>query len=149
MSYSSSVFRVMLSSGFKEANELASSAKAEISLPEDDPEMMPILCQILHHRHDTVPHALEASQILTLAELSDKYDCAVAVKPSVGEWATAVLRRAENGSRGCLLTAACLLQHEALAHRVAVDLILNSRSPVDQIDSMGPGVWPNLLGKRA
>lgn len=155
MSYNSPVFKAMLSKRFKEGYELASTAAVEIPLPDDNPEMMQVLCKILHHRHDSVPQKLGAPDILALAELCDKYNCAVAVKPSVSDWAIGILEAASaassdvesNNKRGCLLTAACLLQHGALVHRVAVDMVLNTNSPVVKLATMGPGVWPNLAGK--
>ncbi|KAK5128364.1 hypothetical protein LTR85_003032 [Meristemomyces frigidus] len=144
MGYSSSVFKAMFSGRFKEGREITCSGMAEVSLPDDDPEMMLILCQILHLRHDAVPRTLKPLQLLKLAELCDKYDCAIAIKPSAGEWATGILQQATDSERGCLLTAACLLQHGALVQRIAADLVMNSSSPVDEIGTIGDGVWLNI-----
>src|SRR5277367_6787997 len=58
-SLASPVFAAMLSPQFKEGNSLSSGNGCEITLPEDDPEAMTLLCNCLHFRTDQIPTELE------------------------------------------------------------------------------------------
>ena len=73
---------------FKEGHQLATATTnaVEIPFPEDDPVAMVILCQILHLRNEEVPNDLTINQLLHVALLVDKYDCAKPVKPSAECW---------------------------------------------------------------
>ncbi|KAK4542583.1 hypothetical protein LTR36_006631 [Oleoguttula mirabilis] len=109
LSIGSSVFKAMLSPNFKEGLELAfSSAPIEIPLPDDDATAMEVLCNVLHHRNDTVPVAasLTASRLLQIAQASDKYDCAVALQPTARCWLAELGRMTRTEERRTLITAA-------------------------------------------
>lgn len=79
LKWASKVFGVMFSGRFAEGNGLSSNTPKDISLPEDDPEHMLTLCNLLHSRHEQLPKNLDSLQLLQLACLYDKYGCAKAV----------------------------------------------------------------------
>lgn len=108
MSHGSPVFKSMFSLRFKEGHELAASSFIEVPLPDDAGYVMHILCLILHHRNDGVPDAkdLSPSQILDIAEASDKYDCTAALKFTAWCWLETAKAKLSVGERGDLLTAA-------------------------------------------
>ena len=86
LSNGSSVFKAMLKPRFREGHELATATSAvEIPLPDDDACAMIIICQVMHLRNDLVHKAgkMSAAMVLRVAELSDKYDCTVALEPTV------------------------------------------------------------------
>lgn len=81
MAMCSPVFRIMLNGSFRESQLPLSVAEPPIlELPEDDPTTMVKLCQIMQYREETY-RSTPLNQIEKLAELSDKYDCALATEP--------------------------------------------------------------------
>jgi hypothetical protein len=87
----SPVFAVMFSPKFKEGSNLNSSHPCKVTLPEDHPEAMTLLCNCLHFRVDHIPRDVELSVLKTLAILCDKYDAARAISP----WSILWLQRWE------------------------------------------------------
>jgi len=138
----------MLSNRFKEGNQLAFSSVVEIPLPDDDPDSMQTMCNIIHMRHHAVPALLSPEHIVKLAECCDKYDCATATKPSIEAWTLALLQTATDSVRGQLLTAACLVRNPTLVNRIAIDLVLNARFSICEISTLGSVIPPHLPGTR-
>lgn len=80
MTLASKVFAAMLSIHFREGSELQSRGKAEIILPDDDPDAFTILLDIIHGRTRKVPRRFDDLIPLTdLAVLVDKYQLLEAV----------------------------------------------------------------------
>lgn len=80
MTLASKVFAAMLSVHFREGLELQSRGKAEITLPDDDPDAFTILLDIIHGRTRKVPRRFDDLVPLTdLAVLVDKYQLLEAV----------------------------------------------------------------------
>jgi hypothetical protein len=80
MTLASTVFAAMLSVHFREGSELQSRGKAEITLPDDDPDAFTILLDIIHGRTKKVPRRVDDLIPLTdLAVLVDKYQLLEAV----------------------------------------------------------------------
>lgn len=70
----SSVFKAMLQQGnFSEGAALRFNGKAEIPLPEDDPEALKILVDIIHSRHKHAPKKVGLDLLTHIAILVDKY----------------------------------------------------------------------------
>jgi BTB/POZ domain len=80
LSLASSVFRTMLGGYFKD------SRKHEIHLPEDDTEPFLLLCKVLHHQQYTDTDVPDATLLLALASLCDKYMCASVMKVHFNNW---------------------------------------------------------------
>lgn len=85
----SPVFRAMLgpSSSFKEACELRASAVSSepyvLQLGEDDPQALVVVLNALHLQGSKVPISISFQNLVDLAIICDKYDCA----PGVTLWA--------------------------------------------------------------
>ncbi|KAJ8067206.1 hypothetical protein OCU04_004571 [Sclerotinia nivalis] len=74
MTLASPVFEAMLSGGrFKEGVELLAKGKAEIELPDNNPDAFSIIAQIIHGRNQTVPQQVSFKILLELAILTEKY----------------------------------------------------------------------------
>ena len=127
MSYASPVFKAMLNKKFQEGSNLATSSTVEISLPDENPQDMLIICHVLHMHHWVAPIPTSVQQIIQLGRICDKYDCTEAVVASAGQWITERLRLAGDVERGQLLYAACLFDDEPTINRVAVDVIMHSK----------------------
>ena len=69
----SSVFRAMLSRNFREGTTLKAVGIVEIDLPDDDPDALALLLNVIHSRSKSVPSKLGLSSLCRLALLVDKY----------------------------------------------------------------------------
>lgn len=59
--------------GFLEGRELAQNGIVDISLPDDDPDALKIILQIVHVRHRDVPQKIVMDLMLKVLILADKY----------------------------------------------------------------------------
>ncbi|KAJ9615083.1 hypothetical protein H2200_001157 [Cladophialophora chaetospira] len=115
MTMCSSFFKAMLTGRFREGQiALSATDPPTIDLPEDDPDAVLALCQVLHYKEESY-EAQSFPHILKVALLSDKYDCGRAVKP----WFSHQLlekRRSGEALSGCdlgqALSAAYLLNDD-------------------------------------
>jgi hypothetical protein len=70
----STVFKAMLRAGaFQEGQTLNSTGRVSIPLPDDNPDAMKVLLDILHHRNRQVPKTVTLSLMTHLTILVDKY----------------------------------------------------------------------------
>nr|XP_036586651.1 BTB/POZ domain-containing protein [Colletotrichum truncatum]KAF6797208.1 BTB/POZ domain-containing protein [Colletotrichum truncatum] len=79
----SRVFAAMLGPRFKEGQKLldrGSSEPVKINLPDEDPEIMELILNILHHQNSRVCQIAAADSILEVAVVADKYDLVDALK---------------------------------------------------------------------
>ncbi|KAH8597767.1 hypothetical protein B0O99DRAFT_684479 [Bisporella sp. PMI_857] len=91
MALASEVFRAMLQPNtFKEGTELATSATAEISLPDDDPDAFLILLNIIHGQTRDIPRKVELLLLSKIAVLVDKYRLHKAVIFFSDTWVDAI-----------------------------------------------------------
>jgi hypothetical protein len=83
MANASPVFRTMLQPDrFLEGQKLLENKTFTVTLAEDDPSAMKILCDIVHLRNDQVPSkGMTTESLVVFATLVDKYDCAIAIHP--------------------------------------------------------------------
>lgn len=88
----SPVFRAMLSptSSFREAYEFrtmtAGTEPYRLVLTDDNPEALAVILLALHCQNKLVPVAISFQNLLDLAIICDKYDCAAAVSLWVDIW---------------------------------------------------------------
>ncbi|KAI9761881.1 MAG: hypothetical protein M1840_001534 [Geoglossum simile] len=78
----SPVFMAMFKRGFQEGENLFSGSLHPVHLPDDDPETVTILCNILHLRHRQIPRVVTLETLTKMAVICDKYDC----KDAVTSW---------------------------------------------------------------
>jgi len=86
MSLASSVFEAMLKPNFYEGSTLVSSGKVEISLPDDDPDLLAILLNIIHGRNKKVPRVIGLDKLTGLTSLVDKYQMQEAIAAFAEIW---------------------------------------------------------------
>ena len=98
LSTASPVFRSMFSPRFREGAALASgTALIEIEFPDEPPQALEAVFNVLHFRHDCVSANVSFDALYEIALVVDKYDLARALGP----WKEVWLRRgAGDGGRG-------------------------------------------------
>ncbi|KAK6592890.1 hypothetical protein H4I96_11488 [Botrytis cinerea] len=104
----SPVFKAMLQwSSFKEGYSTKAHGKVEVPLPDDDPDAMRILVDIVHCHHKDVPRKVKLSLLTHLAILVDKYRLHEAVQIYSDMWISQAKKKfpssmAEDGIEVCL-----------------------------------------------
>ena len=149
LTLSSPVFDKMLNSTFKEGVAKKSEDKATICLPEDDPEAMTIVCQILHHKNHLVPGHLDTTLLEKIAVLCNKYDCTIALTAHSKVW---ILYGLDSHPSACdldrLLFAAYLLDIPLEFGRVACELVSTHKGRIVDLQVTEPALFPDqVLGK--
>jgi hypothetical protein len=93
MATASPVFRSMLQPDrFFEGQKLLENKPLTVTLSEDDPAAMKLLCKILHFQADKVPvKKISLTLLASIATVVDKYDCAIAIQPWPKLWLTQLL----------------------------------------------------------
>ncbi|KAK5734979.1 hypothetical protein LTR17_008468 [Elasticomyces elasticus] len=138
LSFGSPVFRALLSGRFKEAITLATTSTVVIPLPEDDPHHMTVLCNILHMRHDQEPYSIRSPATLAdFATLCDKYDCLLAVKPTLERYVMADLHTATAQVAGKYFPVAVALCYTDLVGEIGDRLVLQLDQPARNVVAFG------------
>ena len=73
LTLASSVFKRLLKGDFAESRSLNSTGTAEVSLPEDNPQALQILLNIIHGHAKKVPRAIDIGMLTHISILIDKY----------------------------------------------------------------------------
>ncbi|KAK0721578.1 hypothetical protein B0T26DRAFT_641315 [Lasiosphaeria miniovina] len=108
----SPVFSAMLGSPMAEGEAFRardSPRPFPITLPEDDGKVFAILANVIHHRADAIPFLPATADLLSLAGLVDKYDCAPALMPYGVLWLQRAAERREDPEYAGLLGRCNLL----------------------------------------
>lgn len=111
MSFASPVFAAMFGGHFAEGQDLSSARPREVSLPEDDPFSMEILCNIAHMKVSELPAEMEHTALAEFAILCDKYRCIDTVRSSCRVWTIDLLKDKEHSKFEKLLFVAYLTYH--------------------------------------
>jgi hypothetical protein len=126
-----------------------STAPAEISLLDDDPNAMALLCEILHHRCQ-LTHDLfvieNFSGLRKLAVVSDKYNCVAAVSFATNSWIQALEPLEAKATPDDLFQAlevAYILDHAILFERVTKRILMNDVGGI--LDRMIGWTTDNIL----
>lgn len=128
LSAASEPFRAMFEPEWREGDDLRSRADpAEIRLPEDNATALRLVCAVIHHENDTIPHELPIHTLLDIAVTADKYDCISALKFASESW---LCPDRDKASELLVLTAAAYLYRNATAFRkITKKLILIHNGP--------------------
>ncbi|KAF2651676.1 hypothetical protein K491DRAFT_567604, partial [Lophiostoma macrostomum CBS 122681] len=86
LTLASIVFKAMFNGKFAEGQGLSTATPPEVELPDDDPVLMEMLCNITHLRASHILEDLSLSNLADFAILCDKYACVGAVYPWVKLW---------------------------------------------------------------
>lgn len=72
--HTSKVFAILFGPQFNEGQNLlnANAQTVEVLLPEDDPEAMAVICNVIHEQNDTIIELLYPTQILKISITADK-----------------------------------------------------------------------------
>jgi len=161
LAISSKVFKTLLSPRFREGTDLTLTGTVETPLPDDDPDAMIVICNILHLRNDEVAiSGTTVEQLLTIATWTDKYDCSRAMRHATelwirkltkatvdNEWVSqyscialsgrekarsAEVKTSNNHELHSLLAATFYFQHEPMWQHVSKAFVLESKA------SLGP-----------
>lgn len=73
LTLASPVFKRLLKGGFAESRSLDSTGTAEVPLPEDNPQALQILLNIIHGHVKKVPRAMGIGMLTHISILIDKY----------------------------------------------------------------------------
>ncbi|KAF8861819.1 hypothetical protein BDZ45DRAFT_739983 [Acephala macrosclerotiorum] len=132
----SKVFSAMLGPQFSEGRTLLvanSQLPTEISLPEDDPEAMTVICRILHGRNETFTKRLKSTEILNVSIAADKWDCVVPLTWAIKDWLKC--EGVKDGKELWNLTLASYwFQNEEAFETLTRALIFHHRGPYSVLD---------------
>jgi hypothetical protein len=86
LSLASTVFKAMFNGRFAEGQTLSYASPRAVSVPDDDPTLMELLCNIFHMRMSEVPDELDLKSLADFALICDKYDCREAIRFQARVW---------------------------------------------------------------
>ncbi|KAK1542013.1 hypothetical protein CPAR01_05400 [Colletotrichum paranaense] len=154
---SSQVWKKMLFGPFKESKP--AFGPWVVNLPEDDPEALEIILNIIHANFPLVPNTPDLFELYEIFQMANKYDMIPALKP----WAVSWLHVAENCQKGtnrfegreraALSYVAWELGQVELHRQMVKELIMYSSLSEDErmvsqkvlLDDVGPLGPPGLL----
>ncbi|KAK5692454.1 hypothetical protein LTR97_010763 [Elasticomyces elasticus] len=133
LSMVSPVFKTMLGPHFAEGQALRHQSAGVLhilTLPDDDAQLMKVLCLISYHQADAVTvSSVPAKFIIELATLADKYDCLSILKYPVTSWAAAIDPESLDAATRCACAeAAFKLDDAQLFGRCTKALVLDGDS---------------------
>jgi hypothetical protein len=104
-----------------------------VPLPDDDPEAMYILCNVLHFQHQRVPRTPDIPLLQELAILCDKYTCVRCVGLWPREWLSGWLRSTEVPSEleKLLAVGYTLNEPEAFAY-LSLQIVRHSPTAIER-----------------
>lgn len=143
----SPVFKAMLAPRFREGSVLSTTGEVEIALPDDDPETLELLCNIVHMTGD-IPTQLASTRILTLALLCDKYNGPAALKALIHGWMYISHTNKKTSVQAELLGAACALRFTDLARRFMQELVMRDSLRTSAVDQ-ATTIPQHIIGKKA
>jgi hypothetical protein len=90
MERTSAVWKKMLTGGFAESKPLNPETEWVVTLPEDKPESMLIVLNIIHSRFSLVPEKLALLDLYHVLVLTEKYDITELIRPWARDWLNSV-----------------------------------------------------------
>lgn len=124
MCLASPVWRAMLdpSGSWKEAQD-----GSHVILPEDDPDSLRIVLDIVHFQFHRIPDSLTYMQLLELSILCDKYDTARLILPWFqSHWKSSFSKYAQNHGKECSLLIAWVFLDDVTFSKLATSLVTTS-----------------------
>lgn len=90
MERTSTVWKKMLSGGFAESKPSNTNTEWVVTLPEDEPEPMLIVLNIIHSRFSLVPEKLTLMKLYRVLVVTEKYDITEITRPWARQWMNCV-----------------------------------------------------------
>ncbi|PIA98226.1 hypothetical protein CB0940_06583 [Cercospora beticola] len=125
--HGSPVFKAMLGAKFKEGHTLATGARLDLPLPDDDAASMLTICQIMHMR-PVAPGVQTSEAFLKLAIVVHKYDCKSALAYQIMVWMQGTQLHESDTDRLNLFISAYVLDSAADFYRLGHDVVLHNKS---------------------
>jgi hypothetical protein len=122
----SKYFKAMFGPNFMEGQNLGPNTLTEIELPEDNPEAMGIIFNVIHSRNSAVRENLDSNQIFQVAVAADKYDCVGALSYAIKDWLN-YSRFVDSHNRWKLLLAAYWFDNVKLFKDLSLSLIIHHK----------------------
>ncbi|KAF9700858.1 hypothetical protein EKO04_000268 [Ascochyta lentis] len=145
LSYMSPVFAVMFDGRFVEGQALSPTSPRVVPLPEDDADLMAIVCKIIHAQSADLSVTMTPTQLADIAMLCHKYDCVEAVRAWTLIWVANILKGPMTADFEKSLTAAYLFDMAPEFQQLSRNLI-RDRSGLLSISAMSNGGdFPPLL----
>ena len=97
-------------------------------MPDDDAKAMIFICNVIHHRNDTLPDVLQPAELADIAVAADKYDCLLTLKFAMNQrldWEELVTF----SSLGSVLIAAYVFDNSNAFKRVTRRLVTGFSDP--------------------
>ncbi|MCJ1472160.1 hypothetical protein MMC13_000807 [Lambiella insularis] len=133
----SDYFAKMLSSQFKEGlHNRPAGQKHTVQLHEDDTEALTIVCNIIHHRTESVPRQLTAHLIKAIAVISDKYNIARAVSPFCEIWFQSTCESKNPTNLNRLLFMAYVLDNAYAFSRISWEILKIHTGAAEELRGM-------------
>lgn len=124
----SPVFKAMFGPHFSEGQNLSAANPKEVPLPDDPPEAMTIICEMLHHHNRSGP-APKGVLLRAIVTLVDKYDLVAATRLQIRSFLEEQFEEAKR-SRFCgnfdeeLLAMSYMLKDEKTFDMISRELIV-------------------------
>ncbi|KAL2874413.1 hypothetical protein SGCOL_010393 [Colletotrichum sp. CLE4] len=99
---SSPVLKAMLFGRFLESRPLEGAGEWSVDLPEDSPEAMEIVLNIVHGHFNLVPEKLPLMRLYNVLTITEKYDMTVIVRPWARSWMQGVKHQTDNAHLLCV-----------------------------------------------
>lgn len=93
LSQVSSVFAAMFDGRFAEGQDLTPASPRVVPLPEDDADVMAVVCKIVHHLSADISVTTTATELANIVLMCHKYDCVEAIRSWGIIWTADVLQR--------------------------------------------------------
>lgn len=123
LSRASPVLKALLSPRFSEGTTLRTEGTVEVALPDDDVQVLQLVCNALHFRHEEVDFTRPLAQLMEVATVADKYDLGFALRPLAEVWILNLLEKVADLECYDLLNAAFLLQHTRMFRAVGEHVV--------------------------
>jgi hypothetical protein len=137
MAFVSPVFAAMFDGRFFKGQSLSRISPPTISLPDDDPKSMILICKISHMQNAHLPKKLDIATFADLALVCDKYDCVNVVRPWAMVWAAQLINNAEAPKFEKLVLATCLLDLPDEFFKVTQSIIRDRSELLNMTTAMG------------
>ncbi|KAJ4397602.1 hypothetical protein N0V93_001835 [Gnomoniopsis smithogilvyi] len=95
LSRASKPFKTMLYGPYAESKPVSQTTSPEwtVALPDDNPDALAVLLNIVHGIFDKVPATLDRGQLFRICVLTDKYDMTHILRPWARQWMEPFLQR--------------------------------------------------------
>ncbi|KAL1602402.1 hypothetical protein SLS60_005818 [Paraconiothyrium brasiliense] len=137
LSHGSSVFKAMFRPDrFAEGQDLSFTSPPEVPLPEDDPDSVKRLCEILHSQPGDHDEWICTNHYAEFAIVVDKYDCRNATLPWFKMHFHHILAPKSCPDTEKLLFVCYVLDFPKEFEAVTKQLMLNHNRPIDPLTAM-------------